>query len=110
MCPMSMIERVEAIISEKLMATWSSASPLAEAYIRKLSGVLAREVIEAMREPTEAMLASAVKEPVHLYAGRANGYVNSMKAATAADRMAARQRWQDLIDAALSNTRESDNG
>lgn len=82
---MSMIERVEAIISEKLMATWSSASPLAEAYIRKLSGVLAREVIEAMREPDQTMLDAGIAD---------GGWGDCEESEL-------NWRWQLMIDAAL---------
>lgn len=49
------------------------------------------------------MLEIAVPEPTHLYEGRDGAYRARMQAATIADRMAARSRWLDMIDAALAS-------
>jgi len=59
----------------------------------------ARAAIEAMREPTEAMLAAVIPYPENTTVPRP-----TMEAATMADRLAFRSRWQDGIDAALAET------
>lgn len=67
----------------------------------------ARAAIEAMREPTMEMLLAAAPYPAHLVAERNDvDYTSNMQAATAADRMAARSKYQTMIDAALSTTLE----
>jgi hypothetical protein len=64
----------------------------------------ARAAIEAMRDPTDAMLVHVSREPVHLYDEGERGaeYQRQMAAAVAVDRMVRRQQWRDLIDAALA--------
>lgn len=64
--------------------------------------VEARAAIEAMREPTDAMLAATVPFPEHLVRERnAPDYEKRMAAATLAERMGVRSEWQQMIDAAL---------
>ena len=66
---------------------------------------LARLVIAAMREPTEAMLAEIIVRPDALIAereaGGAEGYAERMDAAVAIERLALAQRWRAMIDEAL---------
>jgi hypothetical protein len=60
-------------------------------------------VIEAMREPTNEMLEAAAPFPTHLVVERNDvDYTKNMEAATTAERMAARSKYQTMIDAALS--------
>jgi hypothetical protein len=64
---------------------------------------LAAAAIEAMREPSDEMLAATVPFPDHLVRERNSpDYEKHMAAATLADRMGVRQDWQDMIDAALT--------
>lgn len=66
---------------------------------------IARAAIAAMREPTEAMLASVIPSPEALIAERTaegdDGYRARMDAATTVERLALSGRWRDMIDAAL---------
>jgi len=101
--PMDMVERTAKAICETLFGFYdenddSPSSPLGQ------SRLAARAAIAAMREPTEEMLAQVVTEPTHLYGqdGRGPKYEKSMKLAVQVDRMVVRQRWKDMIDAALS--------
>ena len=57
--------------------------------------------LEAMQEPSPAMLAAVVNEPTHLYGmdGRGAEYERDMKNALAIDRLVRRQEWQDMLDA-----------
>lgn len=61
----------------------------------------ARMVLNAMREPTDAMLEAVVKVPEHLIAEHGEHARAPFEAATIADRMVVRQHWLSLIDAAL---------
>ncbi len=62
----------------------------------------ARAAIEAMAEPTDAMLSAAVPLPVHLIKERNDEtYTRDMNVAATVERMAFRSRWQDAIAAAL---------
>jgi len=58
---------------------------------------LARAILLVIREPTEAILAAVIPFPENSAAPR---YL--MAAAVAADRLAFRTRWQDAIDAMLT--------
>lgn len=64
---------------------------------------LALAVLQAMREPTEAMLKAVIPEPTHLYGTGARGeaYQSSMKTACIAQRCALANNWQTMIDEAL---------
>lgn len=64
-------------------------------------GAIVRALLGEMREPTAKMEAIAVPLPKHLMLDRAVEWVDRYKAATRADRLSARQTWQDLIDAVL---------
>lgn len=59
--------------------------------------------IEAMREPTKAMLAAAVPEPNHLYGvgGRGDEYQRQMKVAVVVERAALSTQYEAMITAAL---------
>lgn len=63
----------------------------------------ARAAIEALREPSPAMLEAAVPTPEHLIAERADPeYERAMRAAAKFDQMVAAQNWRKLIDATLA--------
>lgn len=100
-----MIERVARAIEATMFAPHEL--PLA-AELHERYRETARAAIEAMREPTEAQLSAAVPEPTHLYEGRDVEFPVAMRAAAMAERMAARQRWLDMIDAALTDPAGSD--
>jgi hypothetical protein len=62
----------------------------------------ARAAIEAMREPTSAMLDVGAPYPAHLVVERDDPiYTARMKAATLADQFAVAMKWRNMIDAAL---------
>lgn len=61
--------------------------------------------IEAMREPSEEMLAAAVPYPASLVIERNDDeYTRNMKVATTIERLAMRSRYQTMIDTALGAT------
>lgn len=71
-----MIERVAAVLKEHFDNRWGQEAPVTDAEAK----LIARAAIEAMREPTDAMVE------------------NAWASAMAED---ARQTWKDMIDAAL---------
>ena len=64
---------------------------------------MACAVIEALMEPTAEMLQAVVPLPVHLIQERNDPeYTVAMEAAAVVDRAVLRQKWQDLLSAALN--------
>lgn len=97
-----MAERVEAAIRD---AIWPN--DYESAFWREELARAARSAIAAMREPTEYMLAAVIERPIALIVERtAQGcieYATHMDAGVAAERLALRQRWEGMIDAALAD-------
>lgn len=93
-----------------LQDTWNSIEGLPPIdFLPHESEYLVRAVLQALREPDEAMLAAAKPEPTHLYGegNRGADYQAQMKVAVSIDRQVARQIWQAMIDAALSPSDQS---